>query len=266
MLDPAQLQSASDLLFSTWTQRGRLAALPDATRPGSRAEAYRIQALLELRSQHPLFGWKIAATSAAGQKHIGVSGPLAGRILQERVLNPGAAVSLDGNLMKVAEIEFAFRMAHDLPPRPMPYSVDEVLASVGTLHPAIEIPDSRYMDFVHAGECQLIADNACAHQFMLGEATDADWRSLDLASFQVAVRHTQQGRAQALTGIGANVLGDPRVALTWIANELSQHDVTLRKGEVVTTGTCLTPIIVAPGDHVFGDYGPLGQIEARFIA
>ena len=28
-----------------------------------------------------LFGWKIAATSEAGQKHINVDGPMAGRIL-----------------------------------------------------------------------------------------------------------------------------------------------------------------------------------------
>src|SRR5437867_3513541 len=34
-------------------------------------------------------------------------------------------------------------------------------------------------------------------------------------------------------GIGANVLGDPRVALTWLVNELSQLGLTLRAGQVV---------------------------------
>ena len=43
-----------------------------------------IQACLERRSAFPLFGWKIAATSLDGQRHIGVDGPLAGRLLAER--------------------------------------------------------------------------------------------------------------------------------------------------------------------------------------
>ena len=49
--------------------------------------------------------------------HIGVEGPLAGRLFAERVGQSGATLSLAGNHMRVAEPEFAFRMARDLPPR-----------------------------------------------------------------------------------------------------------------------------------------------------
>ena len=49
-------------------------------------------------------------------------------------------LDLAGNRMRVAEPEFAFRMGRDLAPRDADYSVDEVLAAVATLHPAIEIP------------------------------------------------------------------------------------------------------------------------------
>jgi 2-keto-4-pentenoate hydratase len=64
-------------------------------------------------------------------------------------------------------------------------------------------------------------------------------------------------------GIGANVLGDPRIALAWLANELSSLGVTLRAGQVVTTGTCLVPLEIAPGDHVRMDFGALGAVETR---
>jgi 2-keto-4-pentenoate hydratase len=60
------------------------------------------------------------------------------------------------------------------------------------------------------------------------------------------------------------VLGDPRIALTWLANELSRHGETLAAGQVVTTGTCLIPLEVAPGDEVTVDYGALGQMGLRF--
>ena len=66
------------------------------------------------------------------------------------------------------------------------------------------------------------------------------------------------------TGVGRNVLGDPRVALTWLVNELSGLGLPLEEGMVVSTGTCVKPLPLASGDHVIGDFGVLGRIEAQF--
>jgi 2-keto-4-pentenoate hydratase len=60
------------------------------------------------RTDGPLFGWKIAAISLAGQVHIGVDGPLAGRLLREKVFSDGAHLSLTGSTMRVAEPEIAW--------------------------------------------------------------------------------------------------------------------------------------------------------------
>ena len=263
------MREASALLWDCWENGRRLQSIPEAIRPRTREEGYAVQALLEERSASPLFGWKIAATSVAGQKHINVTGPLAGRLLAEKVIDLSrrsgestkAELSFGVNHMKVAEGEFAFRMGRDLPPRSQPYSVDEALAAVATLHPAIEVPDSRFDDFTIVGAPQLIADNACAHQFVLGTTAKVDWRALDL------VEHRVIGTAGDLTreGKGANVLGDPRVALAWLANELSGLGLTLKAGEVVTTGTCLTPLPIQPGDQIIVDFGVLGGLTARMI-
>jgi 2-keto-4-pentenoate hydratase len=67
-------------------------------------------------------------------------------------------------------------------------------------------------------------------------------------------------------GKGANVLGDPRLALAWLANELSGLGVTLKAGEVVTTGTSFVPLPAAPGDRISADFGPLGQVSLAFTA
>jgi 2-keto-4-pentenoate hydratase len=260
-MTPSSAQAASDLLWRHWQEGRRLAALPAELRPATRNEGYAIQAQLERRSGAPLFGWKIAATSTAGQKHIGVDGPMAGRILAERVYPNGATLPFGANAMRVAEAEFAFRIGRDLPPRLLPYSADEVLAAVETLHPAIEVPDSRYEDFVTVGAPQLIADNACAHDFVLGPAAPADWRALDLSAHRAL--GTVVGKLER-EGTGANVLGDPRAALTWIANELSGIGVPLKAGQVVTTGTCVIPLPVAAGDEVIADFGRLGRATLRF--
>ena len=60
------------------------------------------------------------------------------------------------------------------------------------------------------------------------------------------------------------LLGDPRIALTWLANELSELGIELKAGQVVTTGTCLTPLPVGPGDEVSGDFDIVGNVAFRF--
>jgi len=260
MLDVNQIAAASRTLQSHWRAGTKLESLDAAERPKSRGEGYAIQAEIEHLSNEKLFGWKIAATSEAGQKHINVPGPMAGRILKETLIEDGGTAPMAGNEMRVAEPEFAFRMRIDLPPRPQAYSVREVLDATGTLHPAIEIPDSRFADFMHAGEAQIIADNACAHLFVLGAATPANWRALDLIEEHPVITM----RAQRYVGHGKNVLGDPRVALTWLANELRRLGIPLRAGEVVTTGTCHPPLPIQSGDRMEADFGVLGKVSVGF--
>ena len=256
-------QAAAQYLWQLRSQGRRVANLPDELRPMTRADGYTAQACLEGLSARPLFGWKIAATSRAGQEHINVDGPIAGRLLAECVFASGAKISLAGNQMRVVEAEFAFRMARDLAPRAAPYTRDEIQAAIATLHPAIEVPNSRFEPFEKAGAPQLIADNACADYFLLGEAAPEGWQTIDLVRHAVTARG---GGGGLHTGSGANVLGDPLVALTWIANELSSIGTTLKAGQVVTTGTCVKPFAVEPGDNVHMDFGTIGGIDVRFTA
>jgi 2-keto-4-pentenoate hydratase len=258
-MNQQEIDAAAALLWGNWGRTTRIDQLPPDCRPANRAEGYAIQAELARLSGQARVGWKIAATSVAGQKHIGVDGPLAGQLLADRVFAGGARVALGDSIMRVGEAEFAFRFGRALPKREAPYTLEEVLAAVESLHPAIEIPDSRYHDFARVGAPQLIADNACAFWFVLGAATDAGWRGRDLSAHGLTV--TKNG-AHAADGSGANALGDPRVALTWIANELRVYGEGLRAGEVVTTGTCVTPVPITPGDRLRADFGALGSVEA----
>jgi len=260
MYSAAQIDQAAAALLALWQQRTRCDGLPDDFRPSSRAEGYAVQQAVGQSQQHALFGWKIAATSVEGQRHIAVNGPLAGRLYTDRVLRDGASVTLDNNLMRVAEIEFAFRFARTLPPSDSDYSVEEVLSAVAGVHPSIEVPDSRYNDFVKAGEAQLIADNACANLFVVGPGAD-DWRDFDYVNQAVTVRLNGE---HVESGFGRNVLGDPRLALTWLVNELSALGISCEPGQVVTTGTCRVPVAIQPGDVVEADFGALGKVSCRF--
>ena len=257
---------ASALLWRCWREGRQIDALPDAARPRTRQAAYAVQALIESRSRRPLAGWKIAATSSAGQSHIGVAGPIAGRLLAEQCHADDARLSLRGNSMHLVEPEFAFRLARDLPPRSRqegPWQPAEVMNAVASLHPALEVPSSRFRHVARAGEAQIIADNACAHDFVLGPSAPPGWRGLDLAEHQV---QAWVGDRYQREGIGANVYGDPARALTWLANELNGLGISLLAGQFVTTGTCMAPLQVLAGERVSADFGRLGQVSLSFEA
>jgi 2-keto-4-pentenoate hydratase len=254
--------AAARLLWTCRESGTVIDALPPALRPGDTLAGHAIQSALPAVANRSVVGWKIAATSAAGQAHIQVDGPLPGRILESFVYAVGATLSLAGNRMRVVEPEFAFRMGAALPPRVTRYTVDEVRAAVASLHPAFEVPDSRFADFARAGKAQLIADDACCGRFAFGPAAPESWRTCNLASHQVhaavfaadgQVRYTRDGEGRAL-------LGDPLTALTWLANELSSLGIGLRAGDWASCGTCMVPLEIRPNERVVADYGAFGQI------
>lgn len=251
---------AAERVWAAWTSGERIAELPADLRPGSVEEGFAVQQALAAHAG-PAYGWKIAATSTAGQAHIGVPGPLPGRLFDRFRHDEGDRLPVADNLLRVAEAEFAFVMARDVavisaagPDR------DEVLDAVGALHLAVETPDTRLSGFVSVGIAQLVADDGVAGRFVLGAAVPG-WRALDLAAAPTAL-HVNGALAQA--GRGGNVLGDPRDALTWLAGELARLGSGLRAGEVVTTGTTTTPAAIGPGDDVVADFGELGTVRLGF--
>ena len=261
-MNEANALSAAKSLWGHWQNGSTIQKLPEHACPKTRAEGYAVQGLLPTVSGRIVAGWKIAATSTAGQQHIGVSGPLAGRLMQSRCLSEAESVSLSRNAMAVAEAEFAFRLGRDVTrPSEAPLSVREVMDCVQALHVAIEVPNSRFVDFATAGEAQLIADFACACFVVLGREVTEDWRAVDLSKHQVNV---VQNGVKVATGVGSNVLGDPRIALTWLANELLDQGMQLKAGEIVMTGTCVVPVPVKTGDQLIADFGAFGRVATRF--
>jgi 2-keto-4-pentenoate hydratase len=260
-MDQSHIAQAADFLWRTRIERRRIEALPDHLRPRSLSEGYAIQDAMVDSAAQPVSGWKIAATSKAGQAHIGVTEPLAGRLFKNFILADGARLPAAPLHMKVMEAEFAFRMACDLPPRGPAYEQADVCDAVAALHLAIEVPDARFERFAEIGPAQIVADDAFASWFLLGQQVH-DWRRLDLPTQRV--RAVSNG-AVAAEGTGANALGDPRIALTWLANHLSKRGIGLKRGDIITTGTCITPLPIAPGDRVIAAFDGLGKVTVAFI-
>jgi len=252
-------REAAALLWDCWSGGRTIAALPERCRPASVADGWRIQRALDAHAG-PAAGWKIAATSPAGQAHIGAAGPLAGRLYARTLVRSGGELDAAALTMRSAEAEFAFRIATDLDPQDGALTRERVLSAVGAMHPAIEVPDTRFGDFTAVGLPSLVADAMCVAHVVVGEPVER-WDPRALPTHPVSMRRNGEDVA---AGSGANVLGDPCEALVWLAEELSEHGEALRAGDLVITGACTPPNAIAPGDALRADFGTLGAAEVRF--
>lgn len=259
-LTDAEIRRAAQLLEEAWSSGQPLEALPSDLRPGDLDEAYVIQRALDDFAGPPA-GWKIAATSQAGRDHIGASGPMVGRLYQAGRRPSGASLSVSGMRMRSAEPEFAFVLGEDLQAGSRPLTVEDVLAAVHSLVLAVEVPDSRFVDFTRVGAPSLAADAMLAGHFIIGP-TIPDWRSLDLRAQRARLLIGDEERS---AGEGASVMGDPRQALGWMASEVLGRGWPLRAGDVVITGAIAPPIRVQAGDALEAVFDGLGAVEVRFV-
>ena len=129
---------------------------------------------------------------------------------------------------------------------------------IESLHGGIELPDSRFMNFTKVGETNLIADNACANQFILGPKLSDNWKNKNLKNQKVFISVND---ATFKYGLGENVLGSPIFALNWLLNELLEFKLPLKRGHFVATGTITKPIPIKKGDIVKADYSDLGCFQ-----
>lgn len=243
-------ERVAERIWAAWCSGERLPARPalDGAAAGMAAQdALRTHAGAS-------YGWKIAATTAAGQAHVAVDGPLPGPLFTRFRREPGDVLSSDHLHMRVVEAEFAYRLGADVEPD------GDVLAAVAGVHLAVEVPDSRYERFVGAGAAALLADAACAGRFVLGPELPG-WRERDLST---ATTHLWINGERAASGSGGTVMGDPRTALAWLAAELPRHGHRLRAGDVVTTGTTTVPPTIGPGDEVRAVFDGLGEVSVAF--
>ena len=251
---------AAEQLWQAWSAGLLLDGIDADVRPHDLDEGYEVQRALDALAG-PSVGWKIAATSAAGQQHLGVSGPMVGRLYRSQARIDGARLSVGAMRMRSAEPEFAFRFGRDLVPGAEAPDREQVLDAVQSLVLAIEVPDSRFADFAAAGAPQLIADAMCGGHFVLGREI-TDWRGLDLPGQRA--RMLRDG-SEASAGSGSGVMGDPADALTWMVGEVLGRGWPLRAGEIVLTGASATPVEVDAGQVVVAEFEGLGTVSVEFV-
>jgi 2-keto-4-pentenoate hydratase len=248
-------ESLAELAGRFVRARAETYALPDdpSLLVATVSDAYEVQSNI-VALTGDVRGWKVTALTPGDQAKYRSDRPVAGPLLAPYVMATPAVFVLSQFVAPIIECEIAFVLGADLPPREPPYAQAEVEAMVDAVVPGIEIVDSRIP--ARATDLLRLADSMANGAYVIGAPVSA-WRDLDLTSIPVAFS-TDNGDGES--GTSARVLGNPFLAVIALANAQPLAGPGLKKGQIITTGTCTPPVPLRKGNYV-ANFGPLGEIR-----
>lgn len=226
------------------------------------ALAYAVQRELSRRRMAQgarVVGHKVGLTSEAVQQQMGVDRPDFGVLFDDMDVSGAGSVPRGVLLQPRAEAEVAFVLKEDLDAPDL--DLETVRAAVDHAVAAIEIVDSRIAGW-DITITDTIADNGSSGLFVLGDTR------LALDDFEPAEVTMRMYADDTLVseGTGRACLGDPLLALLWLARTAQEVDDPLRAQQIVLSGALGPMYSVTPGQVVRAEIGALGTVTARFAA
>ena len=259
MTDTVTLLPPLDLRIETAARR-----LLDARRTRTRisladlaldaaADAYAVQDLV-IQSLGPIGGWKVGAK---GPDREPTCAPLpAAGILASPATLPDGTWRARG-----IETELALRIGTDLPEREAPYTLEEVLAAIGAVLPAIEVVETRLLEFPKAAPLAMLADLGAHGALVTG--AEVPFQPGLLATQKLAAQQWFDDK-QVADQVGGNPAQDLGRVLVWLANHCAARGLGLRQGQIVTTGSCTGMLFAPAACRVRGKVDGLGGCEVGF--
>lgn len=217
-------------------------------------DAYRLQdATLERLG--PVGGWKVGSKGPDSQPHCA---PLP----QAALHRSGAMLPASRFAWRLVELEVAVRLRTDLSlgatDRPTPTELAQALDAV---LPAFEAVESRLEDGQNASPMAKLADLQCHGALVLGAPSSLLPAEVDLRTVQATL---WLGEACAVRAVGGNPAQDLWALLGWLARHCTERGMPLRRGQVVTTGSCTGLTAVPAACMARGALHGIGTVELQY--
>ncbi|HKX09422.1 MAG TPA: fumarylacetoacetate hydrolase family protein [Stellaceae bacterium] len=247
----AAVVELGERLAAAWEGGTPLGALPAHLVPSSAEEAYAAQAILLARLTPrlgPIVGWKVGAPSPT-------AGPTASPLLADLVQPSLARFGGPRLRLRGIEAEVAFRFGRALPPRSEPYGEAEVSEAIHSIHPGIELVETRFEAWEGPAGLAKLADLGSNGGFCFGPGS-TDWRSRDLGRPTVTLEIDGKRIAERT---GGNTAGHPMRTLVWLANHTGRLGHGLKAGDIVTTGSHTGLVFTGHDSRVVARVAGLGE-------
>lgn len=247
----AAMVELSERLAAAWEGGPPLGTLPPELVPQTPEDAYAAQTALAARlvpKYGPIVGWKVGAPSPTAE-------PAAAPLLANLVRPSPARFGGSRLRLRGIEAEVAFRFGRALPPRREPYGEADVSAAIQSIHPAIELVETRFETWEGPPGLAKLADFGSNGGFCFGPGS-TEWRSRDLARPTVTLEIDGKRIAER---VGGNTAGHPMRTLIWLANHASFLGRGLQAGDIVTTGSHTGLVFAGHDSRVAARVAGLGE-------
>lgn len=260
MLSPEQRQAAALALRNAEETKISIAPLTEQYPEIDVVDAYEIQLINiahRVANGGQIRGHKVGLTAKAMQDMLGVREPDYGHLLDDMFIDETAVVPISRFSQPRAEVEVSFVLGGRLEGPGV--TVADVIRATDYIVPSIEIVDSRVSDWKIKIQ-DTVADNASAAAIVVG-ARPTRLGDVDPSLIGAVLR--KNGEIME-TGCSGAVLGNPVIAVAWLANKVAKFGVALEPGNVIMPGSCTRMIPISAGDHIRADFDVLGTVSVKF--
>ena len=258
-MEQKKIRYAKELLEAE-TAVKEIAAFTDRDESITVEDAYYIQletVKLKEAQGKKVIGKKVGLTSRAMQEMLQVDEPDYGHLFDDMTVKNGDIVDTKTMVAPRIEAEIGFMLKDDLVGPNITF-LDVIMATDYVL-PTLEIIDSRIADW-KIKLIDTVADNGSSAKVVIGD----EKKNLEDIHLRTNGMILKKNEEIVATGSGAAALGHPAEAIAWLANKLSDFDITLKKGELILPGALSGALNVEAGDTIKADFGTLGVVEVTF--
>ncbi|KZL93617.1 2-keto-4-pentenoate hydratase [Clostridium magnum] len=259
-MNQEQIKEAAAALYEAEEKVQPITALTDVYPDITTDDAYKIQIeniARKVQQGYRIVGKKIGLTSKGMQQMLGVPEPDYGHILDNMVGEEEVPIKISSFLKPKIEAEIGFILKDEL--KGPGVTVAQVLQATEGVMPVFEIVDSRVKDWKIKIQ-DTVADNASSAMIVLGSNL-VSVKDLDLKHIGMVLE--KNGKVID-TAAGAEVLGNPAIAVAWLANKLGEYGISLKPGEIILSGS-LTKAYEFDEKCVFtATFDRLGRVKAVF--
>ena len=211
-----------------------------------------------------ILGRKIGLTSRAMLQAMQINEPDYGTLLVDMLFDDGADIEAARFTDPRVEVELAFVLGKDLLSDQL--TITDILQATDYVVPAVELIAARTHRIDPEtgnprGVLDTVSDNAANAGIVLGgrpvRPSEVDLRWVGALLYKNGVIEE--------SGVSAAVLNHPANGILWLARRFAQHNIRLRAGEIILSGSFTRPVPVAAGDVIQVDFGQLGGLISRFV-
>ncbi|OCS90634.1 2-keto-4-pentenoate hydratase [Caryophanon latum] len=255
-------EEITNILFEAEKERREIKKFVDDYPELTIDVAYDIQEALIAKKmaaeQTRISGWKLGLTSKAKQQMMGVHEPSYGVLLENMALTPSEPISMKPFIHAKIEPEIAFVLKEDLTGPVV--TVADVIAATDYVTAAMEIIDSRYLNFNFTLP-DVIADNSSSSRYVLSTERHVI-EEIDLELMGCVFKKDDDVLA---TTTAASVMGNPARAVAWMANKLLARGQKVQAGDVVLSGALTGAETIVAGSTYSVSFDGLTGFTVSFI-